>query len=199
MHRGAFLTCDLMAGENAVKTRFKLLFFCEDASCDYFVWNASGEGDVARMFVSQTHLSVLKGSVRTCSGSAPAFSSGPATKTVATGVRGSALADPGKDFRFQLNAQPLCQDEAFLMKASATSVEEAASACQRMDRCTFFGFFAFTAKPTIENRVAFFCSAEVVETVSPLPGWVTGVKSRLLTAPEMKTFVPAQWNGPILS
>ena len=47
---------------------------------------------------------LLQGSVRTCRGSAPAFSTGPATKTVSTGVRGSALALPGEDFRFQLNA-----------------------------------------------------------------------------------------------
>ena len=137
--------------------------------------------------------------MRTCSGSAPSFSSGPATKTVATGVRGSALAVPGKDFRFQLNAQPLCPDEAFLTKAATASVEEAASMCYQMDRCTFFGFFAFTAKRTVENRIAYFCSSEVVETVGPLPGWVTGVKSRLLMAPEMKTNTLAQWNGPILS
>ncbi|CAE7249900.1 unnamed protein product, partial [Symbiodinium sp. CCMP2456] len=146
-----------------------------DASCDYFVWNASGEGDFTRMFASQKLVGVLRG------------------------VRGSALAVPGKDFRFQLNAQPLCPDEAFLMKATAASVEEAASACHQMDRCTFFGFFAFTAKRTVENRVAYFCSAEVVETVGPLPGWVTGVKSRLLMAPETKTNALTQWNGPILS
>ena len=62
------------------------------------------------------------------------------------------------------------------MKATATSVDEAAAACHHMDRCTFFGFFAFTAKHAVENRVADFCSAKVVETISPIPGWVTGVK-----------------------
>ena len=143
----------------------------------------------------------LQGSVQTCRGSAPAFSTGPATKTVSTGVRGSALALPGEDFRFQLNAQPLCQDEAFLMKATATSVDEAAAACLHMDRCTYFGFFAFTAKRTVENRVAYFCSAKVVETISPMPGWVTGAKEELLMAPQMKpeSGVLTEWSGPVLA
>ena len=113
-------------------------------------------------------------------------------------MRESSLAIPGEDFKLQLNTQPLCENAAFLVKVNVNSVEEAAAACRKMSRCAFFGFFAFAAAKALENRVAYLCSSDALQTVGPLPGWVTGVKASLPLPPVIKVDVLPVQNGPLL-
>ena len=126
------------------------------------------------------------------------FLQGAVTETVATGIRGSALATAAKDFDVQPNVQPLCEDAQLLTKLKASSVDEAVAACRQMERCKFFGFFSYTAGEASATRVAYLCAGEALETVSPVSGWVTGVKRPLSLPLTLRPCMLTAENGPLL-
>ena len=178
----------------------------QDTSCQYFVWNATNEGRLSlccdlmierRPVRSLCSNAVWQGIVQTCSGSAPSFSKGAATQMLVTGVRGSALATLDNNFSIQLNAQPLCEADAYLAKAKVAGVDEAIATCRRMDSCAFFGFVAYNAK-AMGNLVAHFCSGPAAQTISQ-SGWVTGLRAPLFAPPTPNSATSEAQNGPLLS